>query len=319
MPLYEFSCNDCGKKVETYSHKAISDGEIGRCDCGGFLRREFAKANVNLKGRGKSAQALLGRTRKRDMDLGPIMTALAERTKQLKQAGLIVLMFCLLATGISAQGPVGRSLSYLRGALRAQLRAKTGSDLLTNSAIDFAINRAISRVCAQYPAIEKIDTVVINQDSEGGALNTDFDRAKAVYRMSGDTIRLALTCLMPDSIAAVLGSRTESSEADRSSLSRSRYFYTTGRRLMVLPKPSRPAADPDSFLVEYYAQDEMLSDTTDSTAIVYGYIDKVIHFAAVLLSGTRANYADGYFYWSLFRDEFSAYKALQEMQLGGKL
>ena len=222
-------------------------------------------------------------------------------------------------SGVQAQGPVGRSLTYLRAALRAQLRSKTGSDLLTNAALDYAINRGIARVCAQYPAIEKLDTVAISQDNEGSALNTDFDRVKSVYRMSGDTIRLALTYLPPESVSVVLGLRTELSEAEKRRLERLQYFYTTGLRLMVLPKPSKPAADPDSFLVEYYAQGEMLSDTTDSTAIVYAYIDKVIHYAAVLLSGTRANYADGYFYWSLFRDEFSAYKALQEMQLQGKL
>jgi len=79
MPLYDFKCKDCGAEVEVYLHKPISDGDIGRCDCGGLMQRLFQlKFNVNLHGAGKSAEALVGRVRRSDMDPGPMMTALHE-------------------------------------------------------------------------------------------------------------------------------------------------------------------------------------------------------------------------------------------------
>lgn len=218
----------------------------------------------------------------------------------------IFLIFCLHVFVFSQA--VDRDLASLRAMVRHQLATEgRATGLLTNTTVDYAINRAIAQVCTKYPALAKLDTVFVTQDSMGVGLNTDFDRIIGVKRFAAeenpdqpDQVVVALTYKHPDSLPKDMGTEQAGKEKD-DYLHSIKYFYTVGNRLMLWPKTSSLVAD--SFLVEYYAQDEMLVDSTDSTLIYYRYIEKVINHACMSLSGTRKDYGDAYFYWNLYEDK----------------
>lgn len=211
---------------------------------------------------------------------------------------VFVLVFWL-HIALFAQGPIDRDLESLRSIIRYQLTTKgIATGLLTDATVDYAINRAIVQTCTKYPAIEKMDTVVVTNDSVGAGLNPDFDRIKGLIKFYGDTTE-AMIYKPPDILPEVMG--TKESGIEDLDKNETRYYYTNGLRLMVWPKPAD--GSPDTFLVEYYAIDAMLSASTDSTAIYQKYIEKVINYACVILSGTRRQYNDANFYFNLYRDE----------------
>lgn len=211
------------------------------------------------------------------------------------------------------QGPVNRSLDSLKYMVSAQLAATPGgTNLMSSSRLTWAINRAIAQTCSDWPAIEKLDTVAIDEGDEGAALNSDFDRCKAVYRM-GDDIRVPLAYCHPDSLPAKIGTPEQAKQENQAELNSVRFWHTSGKRLLVLPRPDKPSADPDSFLVEYYAQDSRLTTGTDSTAIAQAYMDKVIAYACNQLSAMRKDWASAYFYWSIYKGKMIDLEQLRGM------
>ena len=51
MPTYEYSCNDCGERLEVV--QSIHDDSLTTCpNCGGTLRKHFGNVGVVFKGSG---------------------------------------------------------------------------------------------------------------------------------------------------------------------------------------------------------------------------------------------------------------------------
>lgn len=211
---------------------------------------------------------------------------------------LLIACFVIMALHATAfaQGAIDRDLASLRKVVKYQLSTKgRATGALTDSTVDYALNRASVQTCTRYPAIEKLDTLYLTRDSMGLGMAADFDRIKAVKKFAGDTV-MSIVYKHPDSLPKEMGTWKIAKEPGDL-----RYFYTTGQRLMIWPKSTN--YETDSILVEYYAQDAMLSSVTDSTAIHTKYIDKLVEYACMILSGTRHQWQDAAFYQAMFKDK----------------
>ena len=198
---------------------------------------------------------------------------------------LIVIVGCLAVTGnAQLNTPVGRQLSSLRTACYNFL----GEGVADTATIDLGINIGVYETCADFPALEKIDTVVIARTDEGGVLSNDFDRFKernAVYRLIGDTLRIPLGPL-PDSLKAKLPlPKDNTHQKDR--IDDPGYYWEHAGRLVLHPKYTKSQAD--TLLVYYYAYDIRLVATTDSILIKGRYVTKVLDmaFAYILAQAGR--------------------------------
>lgn len=228
---------------------------------------------------------------------------------------IIILVSVCMFGSLQAQSPIGRDLASLRRGCYYQLPGcTTSTSIISTSVVDFAINRAIAETCKKYPAIEKLDTIGVSKDDEGVALNSDFLRIKKVFRMGSDTLRYPLAPIPTDSVFSFQGDLKNHYHEDKNSLLSIKYFSTFGKRLLLHPKPAKLNADPDSFLVYYFAQDAMLVNSTDSTAVSSDYTEKVILYACAVLSATRRDYQAAAFYMNMFEPKIPPVQS-REMEM----
>jgi hypothetical protein len=199
--------------------------------------------------------------------------------------GLILILSGL----VHAAGPISGLTTELREGVRAQLRGQTtATTLLSNAVVDWAINRGLSQTCADFPAYEKLDTVTVSKSGEGAALPSDFVEVKAVYRMIGDTMRFPLMYLPPDTIASHEASNVLGEQGTEVNAANSLpYYHTHAGRLLFHPKSK--ATKNDTMLVEYYAMDAPLDDSTDTAHVEAKYMEKVILYACWALSVTQGD------------------------------
>ena len=198
-----------------------------------------------------------------------------------------LLIILLLAGPVMATGPISGLMTELREGVRAQLRGQTtATTLLSNSVVDWAINRGLSQTCSDFPAYEKLDTVMVSKEGEGAALPSDFVEVKAVFRIIGDTVRYPLQYMPADTLAKnyAIGSSTPDEPNTVRSL---QYYHTHAGQLIFDPK-SRATKD-DTMLVEYYAMDAPLDDSTDTAHVKAKYLEKVILYACWALSVTEGD------------------------------
>lgn len=50
MPIYEYECSDCGRRLERLQR--LDDPPPGDCDCGGSMRRQVSAPAFQFKGSG---------------------------------------------------------------------------------------------------------------------------------------------------------------------------------------------------------------------------------------------------------------------------
>jgi len=206
-----------------------------------------------------------------------------------------LILACFLILGLHAmvfcQGAVDRDLASLRKVVKYQTSTKGRSTgVMTDSTVDYAINRAVIQVCAKYPAINKFDTIVTTAGTSVYALNSDFDRIRIVYLIAPDSV-ISLQPKEVDSMASMFSILKTGTPG---------YYYTSGGYITLLPPPTNE--DGDSILIDYFAQDAMLSATTDSTVIRTKYLEKVVEYACMILSGTRHDWQSATFYQTTFKD-----------------
>jgi len=195
---------------------------------------------------------------------------------------LPVILFC---SGVKAQTySINPSRDSLTVAVLNQLHVpSTGDNELTTAIVHKQINKSVAQVCTDFPAVEKLDTVIIGRWQEGGSLNTDFDRAYSVMKIVGDTLRVPINRLPDDSLFDRLGGET-GLEYDYDKLSHPRYFNPFDYYLFVYPKVAIDSAGVDTFLVKYYAMDDALTSATDSTVINPRFINPLISHVCYMLS-----------------------------------
>ena len=204
----------------------------------------------------------------------------------------ILLALCLMAATVSSE--TSPQLDSIRVAAFNQIGVPAAGTLrITDAIANAIINYGIQRVSTDFPAVEKLDTIVIDTLSEGGALNSDFVRIRWAQLMQGFDQRIPLEYLIEDSLFLMLPSE-EGTEAEADDKTSSRYYYTMAGRLMVWPKMviGDAMADGDSALVVigYYAVGDFLSSGTDSTNIPSEYRDELISWVCHRLEALRYRY-----------------------------
>lgn len=204
---------------------------------------------------------------------------------------LVIVLLLLPAMAAGQSYTLSPRLDSLRVNVLLRINEPTSGNLaLTTAKLNLAINTANTDVCKAFPAIEKLDTVVVDSTAEGGALNADFDRILEVYRLAGNT-RVRLRPL--GYVEPVEGDQTVGvSTHDRANLASPDQYRTFARRLLLHPKDSKPAATPDSFLVYYYAMDAQLSAGADSVQIDPKYIPVLLDRACYEIQKMRNNWND---------------------------
>ena len=204
----------------------------------------------------------------------------------------LLIALCLLSVTVSAE--TSPQLDSIRIAAYNQIGVPAAGTLRITGAIANAIiNYGIQKVSTDFPAVEKLDTIVIDTVSEGGALSSDFVRIRWAQLMQGFDQRIPLEYLVEDSLFLIKPS-DEQTKAKADNLTDSRYYYTMAGKLLIWPKMviGDVMADGDSALVliGYYAVGDALSSGTDSTNIPSEYRDELIAWVCHRLEALRYRY-----------------------------
>ena len=213
---------------------------------------------------------------------------------------VILLLLPLLALSQTYSAPV--RLDSLQISCYQQLRVDTaGTAYMTDQMVRFALNRGLAQVCIDFPALEKMDTVVVDKDAAGGALASDFLRIEKVFKMIGDTLWIPVQYVTLDSLYAVAPT-ADGYMHDKANIADPRYCYTFAQRLLFHPKDAKASTDADTFLVLYYAADDRLLDDTSTVAILPEYIPALIDYACADLAALKRDLQESMFYRSRYRE-----------------
>lgn len=214
---------------------------------------------------------------------------------------VIVSTFLLCCPVLSAQ-TIARAYSQspaldsLREAVFAQLNIRPGgSRRITAEIVNKALNRGQAQVCIDYPALEKIDTVLVNRYDTGGTLPADFRSLRSVWRCIGDTVYVPLTIINPDS-ARILISQYQEMKHDKQNPLSPMYCWTHGRKLRLWPRFIGGTTTVDTLQIEYFALGAALVNDSDSTRIAPDYINKLIFYACADVSAVRLDFEEAAYY-----------------------
>ncbi len=215
---------------------------------------------------------------------------------------LLVAPHWISAQPISTVYPMSPRLDSLQAAVYAQLNIKAGgSRKITDVVTTKAINRGVMATCATYPALEKIDTVILNRYDSTGTLPADFHRLARVWRIRGDTLLIPVKIVDPDSVEFYKKEQGEFRHKKASNTSPD-LCWTHGRDLRFFPRfVGRLSTSVDTLQIEYLALDAPLSSDADTTVIDPYYINKVIDYACMVVSATRENFDDAAWYFRQFQ------------------
>ena len=201
---------------------------------------------------------------------------------------LITIIIVLVALA----GPVNAQLSPTLDSLRTYVAALAdlpfaGTDQVDTAQMIRQIVIAIRQTCVDFPAVEKIATVTVDSASEGGALPTDFRLVKSAFLSFGDTLRVPLRPLEPDSLFLV-NPTLDQNLMELTDYWSIRYYRVHADSLILHPKWYR--SDTASILLEYYAIDTTHMIHGDRTTLVRPkYRDKIIEYATSRLWAIRLN------------------------------
>ena len=135
----------------------------------------------------------------------------------------------------------------------------TGTNLITSTRSFSALNRALGQVCVELPAYEKVTTLVVKVDSVlGTSLPSDCHRVKDAFRVFGDSLRIPLMPIDPDSLRQHYGS-VEADMESTSDLYEPGHYFTYGGRFYFHPKYRSSTAD--TVLLHYYGIDTISTGT----------------------------------------------------------
>lgn len=156
----------------------------------------------------------------------------------------------------------------------------TGTGKITDARVNYAINEAISEICDMYPAIEKVDTILVTRDTAFYVLNSDFIRVKGLFviRKYGSTgsqyIWEPVECIKIDTLSDIFDTREENVDKPGTDTKLLKAF-TYGRKMMFQPKNYAAVTSPDTFIVLYDARDTALTADASTTSIDPRYMDEL--------------------------------------------
>ena len=212
------------------------------------------------------------------------------------------LLFSFLIAGVClAADPLNPRQDSIRVYIYQELPLGTGgTDLTSNSIVNWAINMGIDATCRLFPAYEQLDTLSIDITSgEGKSLNSDFLRMYKVHRIEGDTIRAELVPVALDTTQP-LSKKWPDYLQKKDKITDPRYYRTYNGLFFTQPKVRALAATPDSFLISYYALAPGLFSNTDSVKVLKEYYQAVIWHAVSTLHRRRHRFDLANYYMNLF-------------------
>ena len=194
-----------------------------------------------------------------------------------------IIIILLLLVSVAGASPIYNTLDSLRvSAFRVCNIPDAGTALITSGLGNFFVNIAYDRVCRDFPAIEALDTVVLNSTIEGVSLADSFLYDRAVFRIGGDSVRYPLKRMDIDTFSSRGATESEITHVIND-LTSPGYYYIFGKRLMTHPRYNKPVAKADSFLVLYQATGSKITSDTAATYCRSAYLNKIIEYTAYLI------------------------------------
>lgn len=130
-----------------------------------------------------------------------------------------------------------------------------------------ALNSVITDFCVSFDALPKMDTVTMGRDSAAYALNSDFLRPSAVFKIIGDSIRIPMGQIGTDTFYLQIG---DTSKMDQKSITAPKLYFVFGSNdsalIFTQPKYVLDTFHQD-FEIHYWARDAWLRPGTPDSLI----------------------------------------------------
>ena len=209
----------------------------------------------------------------------------------------IVLLLLLLASPVMADGL--DSLSDLQAAVYDVMNIpSTGTALIDSLVTRRAINRGVTQVSYDFPAVEKLDTIITVDATRYYALNSDFVKLHSCIRLVGDSVMLPLQ-YPPVSALYELAGGIEGAQQDYTNMAIPRYSWVFNDLISFYPPPDRA----DTFIVSYYAEGTQLLAADSTTDIRAAFRGAVIDWACHLLSMRKGQFDEAGAYLQIYNQK----------------
>lgn len=205
-----------------------------------------------------------------------------------------LVLFLLVAGTASAAMPARRDSLYIEAFRRLSIPV-SGNALVTTATGASATNWAIVDVCNDFPAVQKLDTVVVGTSAQSWALNSDFVRLAQVYRYPGDTMMIPLESRPFDTLFQLRGGLT-GLVPDYGNEAMPRYYWSFADRLYLLPLP----LSTDTMYVGYYALGSWLAYDTSTTEVGAEYREALVVKICAKLAPILGDYQKAQYYEQLY-------------------
>ena len=210
----------------------------------------------------------------------------------------LILILLMLFGGAVHADISGRIDSLMVMAFEQSLVPDNGNLVIDTFYGHRAINRAIQQVCMDFPAIEKLDTVVSVAEQIEYSLNTDFYRLSNIFKLTTSfDLKIIYSLSFPpvdgwfEARAGEVGG-----EGDPQQKPEPRYAWTFNDKLYFYPTPQRA----DSFVVAYYAIDSQIVTSSNSTSVRPEYREAIVIYAASLICYRLGDFTRAEIYRQLY-------------------
>jgi hypothetical protein len=214
----------------------------------------------------------------------------------------LLIIFSLLLP-LSAFAEINAQRDSLRVMIFDQSLIDTaGTAVATKAVTNRFINRAIQKVCHDFPAIEKWDTVVAVVGTRHYTLNSDFLRLKAILKSTtgvNDDLKNLYTLSFPpiETWFEAKGGET-GGQPDPAKKAEPRYAWAFADRLYFYPTTNKA----DTLVIAYYAIDRELTGDTMSTAVLPEFREAIVWYGSFLLATRRGDYERATFFNKLYNE-----------------
>ena len=178
----------------------------------------------------------------------------------------------------------------------------SGTDIVTVARVNRKINTCIMEVCGDFPAVEKLDTIIACRDSVGFTLNTDFLRVRGVFKKTALHSLIPLTPIEIDVAFDKMGAAKLAFRQSNLDTLTPRYYLTHAKKLMFEPKVGKFCTDADTFLVAYFAHGRYLNTDTAQTDILPEYRDELLDLVCARVSMDRGDVKRAQEFFALYNN-----------------
>lgn len=175
-----------------------------------------------------------------------------------------------------------------------------GTNEISVASVKADVNRAIDWVCRKFPAIEKLDTLLIDSAMTGGTLPGDFRAVSWAMQIAENSDGVKFTRPMApidvDSLgwgAYVIDDQVIDVDADAPKLN----YFTRGAVFFTRPFWSRP--DTLQVQLAYFAIDTSLNADSSRTSVAKDYLERVEHRATAFVFARKMQYGAAQFWLAL--------------------